>query len=290
MTGDLTKIGTWCPFAVKRPITTGEFWANPGEPKLAICEHITAGNDSRSFLQNTSNQSSTHFLIGIYDGKPDAIIYQFAPLEFAMWGNGITGNLDNPDMPKWVHDRIVAGRNMNLCTISVEHESPYPMPHPFDERILAASEKLNKWIKSVQPSVKSILGHFMIDNVRRPFCPGGPHGKDFPFARMEAAISNVPPVPTPPPTPPPTPDTRTAIERYHDETGGFGEYGFALEVDGVERIKERTLQLPDVAGAPFQCGFYQKGVIVWRADLGASRYNSGAWLFNSLVKLGVITV
>lgn len=279
MTGDLTKVGTWCPFAIHSPITTGEFWPE-SDPKVAVCEHITAGNDSRNHLQNVKNQSSTHFLIGIYSGVPE--LHQFMPLEFRAWGNGIVGHLTNTDMPAWLHERIVAKRNPNDYTISVEHESPYPMPHPFDARILDLSEKLNRWIKSVMLSVIHVIGHFMVDDINRPFCPGGPHGVLFPFARMQAAIgANPPPLPAPPPV-----NNRTAIERYYDENGAFAEFGFPMEVDAAGRIKERTRVLPDVIGDPFQIGFYQKGLIVWRRDLGTSRYNSGAWLLDELASHG----
>jgi hypothetical protein len=90
------------------------------------------------------------------------------------------------------------------------------------------------------------------------------------------------------PQPEPPPANQTAIEAYHDTTGGFAQYGNPLEVDGAGRVKERTIVLPDVPGAPFQVAFYEKGVIVWRSDMGASRYNSGTWLLNTLVKHGEI--
>lgn len=280
---DLTKIGTWCPFAIASPITTGEFWANPPEGKVAICGHITDGNDSRNHGQNVANSSSFHFLIGIYGGRLE--LHQFMPIEYAAWGNGIVGTLNNPYMPAWLRQKIVAKRNPNNFTISVEHESPYPMQNPWDPRIMDMSEKLTRWIKSVMPSVIHYIGHFMIDDINRQFCPGGPGGKLFPFARMQAALgSNPPPLP-----PPPAVDGRTAIERYFDETGALSQYGFPIEVDGTGRVKERTLKLPDVHGDAFQVAFYQKGVIVWRRDLGASRYNSGAWLLSTLSKYGELS-
>jgi N-acetyl-anhydromuramyl-L-alanine amidase AmpD len=272
---------TWYPAAKRLPITTGEFWVNRGEPTTAIVEHITAGNDSRNHLQNVRNSSSVHFLIRDERGK--AVVYQFMPIEWGAWGNGVA-NVSRYT-PDWVRQRIQAGKNMNLCTISVEHESPYPMPHPYTDVMIDATIALNKWLISVVPTIKAdrehVIGHYQIDGVNRPFCPGGPGGLLFPFDAVVAALQG-----SPQPEPPPA--NQTAIEVCHDNTGGFAQYGNPCEVDGAGRVKERTIVLPDVPGAPFQVAFYEKGVIVWRSDMGASRYNSGTWLLDSLVKLGEV--
>lgn len=179
---------TWYPKAVRKPITTGEFWKDRGEPITAIVEHITAGSDSRNHLQNVSNGSSTHFLIR--DEGNAAVVYQFMPIEWAAWGNGIA-NL-SAYSPQWVVDRVHQGRNINLCTISVEHESPYPMPHPYTEAMIAATIELDKWLCDHVPTIKRdrehIIGHYQIDGVNRPFCPGGPGGKLFPFDRVVKAL------------------------------------------------------------------------------------------------------
>ncbi len=187
---------TWYPKAKRLPITTGEFWKSRSEPITAIVEHITAGSDSRNHLQNVSNGSSTHFLIR--DEGNVAVVYQFMPIEWAAWGNGIA-NL-SVYSPQWVVDRVHQGRNINLCTISVEHESPYPMPHPYSEAMIEATIELDKWLVSVVSTIKRdrehIIGHYQIDGVNRPFCPGGPGGKLFPFDRVVAALQ-APPAPAP---------------------------------------------------------------------------------------------
>jgi hypothetical protein len=104
---------TWYPAAKRLPITTREYWLKRGEPTIAIVEHITAGNDSRNHLQNVVNNSSTHFLIRDEAGK--AVVYQFMPIEWGAWGNGVA-NVSRYS-PQWVRDRIQAGKNMSRPTL-----------------------------------------------------------------------------------------------------------------------------------------------------------------------------
>lgn len=217
---NLADVGTWYPDAVKMPITTGEFWPDRGEPTTAVIYHVSDGLDSRGFGQNSQNQSSFHFLIGIYSGKLQ--VTQFMPIEYAAWGNGIVGPISNPDMPQWIRDRINRNQNINLCTISIEHERKWPFTTPFDERILAASEKLTRWLSSKVSTLVFANGHYQIDSQRRPFCPGGPHGLLFPFSRMQAAMRSSAPAPAPVPLPLPDIQHLTAIEQYavmHPEVG-----------------------------------------------------------------------
>lgn len=94
---------TWYPLAVKKPITTGEFYRVRGIPTISIVEHITAGTNSIDWLQHANNASSVHFLIRVENGR--AVVYQFMPIEWAAWGNGRYSN-PNPFMPQWIKDII----------------------------------------------------------------------------------------------------------------------------------------------------------------------------------------
>lgn len=176
----------WYPKAVRLPITTGEYWQRGSWKPLAVVDHITDGTDSRNWLQNVSNASSVHFLI-----SRDGVVYQFMPTEWAAWANGTTAV--SPATPDWLRRLIVdGGTNPNYVTISIEHEGRYPEDLPFTPAQLDASEELHVWIAQEHPSVPAdrdhVIGHYQIDIVRRPFCPGGPDGNGYPFDRMVAAM------------------------------------------------------------------------------------------------------
>lgn len=177
----------WCPFARKLPITTGEQSNDdPNIPKSAICSHISAGWDSRSWLQNEKNDASVHFLIRIENGV--AVVYQFISIFKTAYGNGRHSGVNNPYMPAWIKDMIRKKQGINFATISIEHEGVYPQSLPFSEIMIQASIKLQQWIcseiKTIQKNREHIIGHYQVDHVDRAFCPGGPAGSLFPFERI----------------------------------------------------------------------------------------------------------
>lgn len=270
-----------CPFAEQWPIRTVEFFRTRTEPTIFTVEHVTDGNDSRLYLRDTDNQSSVHFLIGRYNGKVTLI--QFMSIHLAAWANGTTSGVNTPDMPPEIQDLIRRGVNINMATISIEHERKWPYSTAWDPEIIALSIRLNRWLMSVVSTLRAVrgrvIGHYQIDVTRRANCPGGPGGKLFPFAQIIEGMKAGDPIAEPPP------DNRTGIEIFHDSTGGLIEYGPPIQVDPSSRVVEKTLVLLE-GGDPFQVAIYQKGCIVWRKDLGASRYNVGSWLWDSLAKLG----
>lgn len=182
---------TWCPFAVKLPITTQEYWKPRQSTLVAICDHMTAGADSRSFLQNADNGSSTHFLIRDENGV--GVVYQFMPVEWAAWGNGIVSH-NNPYSPTWLANRILMGENPNQFTVSIEHERVWPFYTMPSEAMTLASIKLHRWLCDTFPTIPRdrahIIGHYQIDHVNKANCPGGPGGKLFPFDRIVHSLSN----------------------------------------------------------------------------------------------------
>jgi N-acetyl-anhydromuramyl-L-alanine amidase AmpD len=181
---------TWYPQAVRLPIATHEYFNPRAVPTISIVEHITAGADSRHWLQFADNQSSVHFLIRVENGR--GVVYQFMPLEFAAWGNGRYSE-NNPFMPQWVKAMIAQGININHATISIEHEGVVPTASLYTGPMLEADLALNKWIADTVPTIKRdrehIIGHYQIDAVSRANCPGGPGGKLYPFDTILAALN-----------------------------------------------------------------------------------------------------
>jgi hypothetical protein len=183
----------WYPEAIKRPINTQEYWATRTAVLSAICDHITDGLDSRDFLQNADNGSSVHFLVRDEDGA--GVVYQFMPVQWAAWGNGITSD-NNPYMPLWIKQAVGQGVNPNMFSVSIEHERKWPFYTPPSAPMMEASIKLHQWLCDNYPTIKRdrghIIGHYQIDHIRKANCPGGPGGALFPFDQILAALNTVP--------------------------------------------------------------------------------------------------
>jgi N-acetylmuramoyl-L-alanine amidase len=183
----------WYPAARRLPITTKEYWAPRRQTLVSICNHITDGNDSRDYLQNANNGSSVHFLIREEGGV--GVVYQFMPVTWAAWGNG-TWSEANPYMPAWVRALLPALRdgkdNINDYTVSIEHERKWPFTTTLPDSMKAATIELQTWMCREYPSIvvdrDHIIGHYQVDNIRRPNCPGGPGGALFPFDDIISAI------------------------------------------------------------------------------------------------------
>jgi N-acetyl-anhydromuramyl-L-alanine amidase AmpD len=178
----------WYERAIKRPITTGEYSVRT-KPIVAVVEHVTDGWDSINHGQNVSNKSSFHFLIGRYSGVVK--VFQFMSIDVAAWGNGVVSRA-NPHTPAWLRKRIDAGENPNNFTVSIEHERDWPYSTAWDEEIIQESMLLNRWLAEVKPTIPRdrdhFIGHYQIDHINRPFCPGGPGGLLFPFDRIVHAV------------------------------------------------------------------------------------------------------
>jgi N-acetyl-anhydromuramyl-L-alanine amidase AmpD len=181
----------WYPNAERRDITTGEFWERGQHKPLAIVDHITDGNDSLSFLQNTANDSSVHFLIG-RRGQ----VYQFIDTDRAAWANGICDfNRLSDQSPAWLKqwcqdnssvracgsDTRVINRpgSVNMVTISIEHEAKISQHlggfNGFTDSQIEASIELHKWLIATHPTLRPdrdhIIGHYQIDCIERASAP-----------------------------------------------------------------------------------------------------------------------
>jgi N-acetyl-anhydromuramyl-L-alanine amidase AmpD len=239
---------TWYPEAVKRPITTHEYWEDRGEPVTTIVEHITDGTDSRDFLQNADNGSSVHFLVRVENGV--GVVYQFMPIEWAAWGNGIWSE-NNPYMPAHIRARLPdlrAGRsNINRFTISIEHERKWPFTTLPPAPMMDASIKLQKWLIATVPTIvrdrEHIIGHYQIDHIRKENCPGGPGGLLFPFGQLLVALNNA------------SPATVHFVETNLDVAGDFYDFWVThggLPIFGYPIRPERVMPLPNGSTIHYQ--------------------------------------
>lgn len=260
----------WYPGATKLPITTQEFYKTRAVPLVSICDHVTAGSDSRDWLQNANNQSSVHFLIRMEGGA--AVVYQFMSVEMGAWGNGRYSS-NNPYMPAWVKSQIARGININHATVSIEHEKPVPFNNDMPAPMLAASIKLHKWLIAEYPTIKPtrdfIIGHYQIDGVNRAFCPGGAGGKGFPFEEILAALQSAPQPPQPPPA------NQTAIQAYAASHSYVG-----LPLWSAER--EMTLE----DGRPYQVMLFERALLHWRPGEAVGEARIGAMWIQAIEALG----
>jgi hypothetical protein len=117
--------------------------------------------------------------------------------------------------------------------------------------MIDATIALNKWLISVVPTIKAdrehVIGHYQIDGINRPFCPGGPGGLLFPFDAVVAAMQG-----SPQPEPPPA--NQTAIQQYAATHPYVG-----LPLWGAER----AMILED--GNTYQTLLYERALLHWRS-------------------------
>lgn len=167
----------WCPFATKRPITLNNFdIGRSGQKVKAVVLHIAAGSMAGIFptFNDPNRLASAHFAVG-----KDGTIEQYVSIDDTAYGVGMryaNGQWFNPRgvlcQPTWTG--MQPPLNPNLYTISVEHEG-----QPEDQwtpQMYDANNRLLQWIAQ-QISItyvprQTLIGHFEIDPVDRPNCPG----------------------------------------------------------------------------------------------------------------------
>lgn len=139
-----------------------------GRVPLAIVDHITSGNfpGCLSWLCNTAAQSSAHYLV-----NQAGDIYQLVKDEDTAWHAGIVNH------PNW---SLYDGTNPNRYTIGIEHEG-------FDGTLTELQYQATLWLHKqimarwgISADTDHIIGHYRIDSVNRPNCPG----PNFPWQRL----------------------------------------------------------------------------------------------------------
>lgn len=144
-----------------------------GRKPLAIVNHITAGSypGCLSWMQNPASQASAHYLV-LRDGR----ILQLVKDEDTAWHAGIANK------PNW---KLYDGTNPNAYTIGIEHEGT-------DGELTEAQYQSTLWLHrqlmakypAIKPDSDHIIGHYRIDSVNRPNCPG----PKFPWAKLLADL------------------------------------------------------------------------------------------------------
>lgn len=147
-----------------------------GYKPIAIVMHIAEGTlaGCDAWFNSPNNEgSSTHYAVG-----KNGEIHQYVLEEDAAWGNG------QVKQPTW--PLLISGVNPNLYTVSIEHEGF--TGEPWTEAMFQADVWLLKQIGQrwgIAFDREHIIGHYQIDSVTRPNCPGS----GLPWDRLIAALS-----------------------------------------------------------------------------------------------------
>lgn len=145
------------------------FSSREGRKIIAIVNHITAGSfpGCLSWMQNPVSQASAHYLVT----KSGRIIQMVKEGDKA-WHAGAVNK------PTW---SLYDGTNPNLYTLGIEHEGQPGdvMPEEQYQATLFLHKELTA--KYGMPiDTEHIIGHYRIDSVNRPNCPG----PGFPWDRL----------------------------------------------------------------------------------------------------------
>lgn len=137
------------------------FSSREGRKILAIVNHITAGSfpGCLSWMQNPASQASAHYLVT----KSGRIIQMVKEGDKA-WHAGAVNK------PNW---SLYDGTNPNLYTLGIEHEGQPGDAMP--EEQYQATLFLHKELTAkygIPIDTEHIIGHYRIDSVNRPNCPG----------------------------------------------------------------------------------------------------------------------
>ncbi len=144
-----------------------------GRQPVAIVNHITAGAfpGCLSWMQNPAAEASAHYLVTKY-GQ----IYKLVKDEDTAWH---AGGVNKPNWP------LYDGTNPNRYTIGIEHEGQ-PGDVMTEEQYQATlwlhRQLIARW--GIPVDRDHIIGHYRIDSVDRPNCPG----PGFPWDRLFADL------------------------------------------------------------------------------------------------------
>lgn len=144
-----------------------------GRKIVAIVNHITAGTfpGCLAWMRNPQAKASAHYLV-TRQGK----IYQMVRDEDTSWHAGMVNK------PNW---SLYDGSNPNYYTIGIEHEN-------LSGGLLTdAQYKATLWLHqqliaryNIPVDKDHIIGHYRVDSVNRPNCPG----PNFPWGKLFADL------------------------------------------------------------------------------------------------------
>lgn len=201
--------------------------------------HITQGTNSLGWLTNPTSGASSNYLIA-----RTGAIYELVPPEVSAWANG---RVVNPDLSNPViAGAIREGRNLNTVSISIEHEgfTSQGRGGSLTAAQVDASVALSAWLcatKGIAPDRQHILGHFQVDSVDRPNCPG------FSGAEWAAWVGRVAALVNPP-------ASEGSVRTYLNEAGNaiieINYGGQAVEVIGAN-LQDVGISVRNAAGEEF---------------------------------------
>lgn len=162
-----------------------------GYKPIAICNHITGGTASsaHNWFTSTGNEvSSAHYIV-----TKKGEIWQYVDLASMAWANGVKmSTINDPNLQSKLAPLVKKMQtNPNYYTVSIEHEGT-------DGELTEAQFQATVWLhKHIRDEVKqrfgsdivfnrdNILGHYQIDPIRKPYCPG----PKFPWDRLIKALT-----------------------------------------------------------------------------------------------------
>lgn len=167
-------------FKIIKKSSPNKMSRNGWKPDM-IVSHIAEGtyDGTISWLCNPKSQASAHFVV-----SKNGEITQLIDLKEAAWGNGTStdpkkNNHYSKSSLKIVRDRKT---NANYYTISIEHEGFYKDSYgALTPEQLEATIWLHRYIINEVKKIygieipldrEHIVGHYQIDPVRKPNCPG----------------------------------------------------------------------------------------------------------------------
>lgn len=150
-------------------ISSPNYSSRNEENIITIVNHITAGSypGCLTWLQNPVSQASAHYLI-----TKTGLIFQLVKEENKAWHAGIVNK------PNW---SLYDGKNPNNCTLGIEHENLSGgelTELQYQATLWLHKNLINKY--SIPIDENHIIGHYRIDSVNRPNCPG----PNFPWNRL----------------------------------------------------------------------------------------------------------
>lgn len=166
-----------------------------GVKPFVIVNHISAGSMTSMLntFENPKNQASSHYAI-----SREGEIVQYVKLDRAAWTQGITKERYSAAKTPIVQQMNC---NPNLYCISIEHEgyidksgNRLGIDGDITEEQFWATCWLHRFIKesvkmsfgvNITLSPQYVLGHYQLDPVRKPLCPG----PKFPWARLYAELA-----------------------------------------------------------------------------------------------------
>lgn len=157
-----------------------------GHVPMAIVDHISGGTMSSMdswFTSKGNIVSSAHFGV-----SKAGDIHQYVPIERMAWANGLAVAAIAKATAPLIKEQ--APVNPNKYTVSIEHEGT---DGALTEAQFAATVWLHQYIagevkriygKELLLDSKHVIGHFQVDPIRKPYCPG----PKFPWERLYVAL------------------------------------------------------------------------------------------------------